>query len=162
MRKLKSKGRDANSRGIRRYFYRGIRNHKRSRLILVGAPIVTPQVSISRYVGRFTLISDAQWKLLFLARVCLWLSRLIVHISQNSELFSLTKGRILEPVKNFYFSEQMQIRKSISSHNSCPYSWQWWYYPIYVRIRCLDSRSTSKYLIQIRILPQNLFVSTSN
>jgi hypothetical protein len=30
------------------------------------------------------------------------------------------------------------------------------------RIRFLDSRSTSKYLIRIRILPQNLFVSTSN
>jgi hypothetical protein len=61
----------------------------------------------------------------------------------------------------------MQIRKSISSRNSCPDSF----------IRTLDScdiiRSMSEsafsivglrpnYLIQIRILPQNLFVSTSN
>jgi hypothetical protein len=33
-------------------------------------------------------------------------------------------------------------------------------YPIGVRIRFLDSRSMSKYLIRICILPQNLFVST--
>jgi hypothetical protein len=38
MRKLKEQGRDANSRGWRWYFYRGIQNHARSRLILVGAP----------------------------------------------------------------------------------------------------------------------------
>ena len=38
MRKLKEQSRDANSRGRRRYFYRGIRNHARFRLILVGAP----------------------------------------------------------------------------------------------------------------------------
>jgi hypothetical protein len=55
---------------------------------------VTPQVSVSCYVGRFILISDAQWKFIFLARVWLWLSRLFVHISPNSELFSLTEGRI--------------------------------------------------------------------
>jgi hypothetical protein len=34
----KEQGRDANSHGWRWYFYRGIRNHARSRLILVGAP----------------------------------------------------------------------------------------------------------------------------
>jgi hypothetical protein len=34
----KEQGRDVNSRGWRRYFYRGIRNHARSRLILIGAP----------------------------------------------------------------------------------------------------------------------------
>jgi hypothetical protein len=33
MRKLKEQGRDANSRGWRRYFYRGIRNHARLWLI---------------------------------------------------------------------------------------------------------------------------------
>jgi hypothetical protein len=38
MRKLKKQGRDANSRGWRRYLYQGIQNHVRSRLILVGAP----------------------------------------------------------------------------------------------------------------------------
>jgi hypothetical protein len=42
---------------------------------------VTPQVSVSCYVGRFISISDAQWKFLFLARVCLWLSRFLIHIS---------------------------------------------------------------------------------
>ena len=32
---------------------------------------VTPQVSVSCYVRRFILISDAQWKFQILARVCL-------------------------------------------------------------------------------------------
>ena len=39
MRNIKEQSRDANSRGRRRYFYRGIRNHARFRLILVGAPM---------------------------------------------------------------------------------------------------------------------------
>ena len=60
---------------------------------------VTPQVSVSCYDGRFILISDAQWKFLFLARVCLWLSRLFIHISPNSELFNLTEGRIWSLLK---------------------------------------------------------------
>jgi hypothetical protein len=47
----------------------------------------------------FIPISDAQWKFLFLARVCLWLSILFVHISPNSELFSLTEGRIWSLLK---------------------------------------------------------------
>jgi hypothetical protein len=34
----KQQGRDANSRGWRQYFYRGILNNSRSRLILIGAP----------------------------------------------------------------------------------------------------------------------------
>jgi hypothetical protein len=34
----KEQGKDANSRGWRQYFYQGIQNHARSRLILVGAP----------------------------------------------------------------------------------------------------------------------------
>jgi hypothetical protein len=38
MRKLKSKGRDENTHRRRQYFYRGIQNHARSRLILVGVP----------------------------------------------------------------------------------------------------------------------------
>jgi hypothetical protein len=60
----------------------------------------------------------------------------------------------------------MQIRKSISSRNSRLDSFirtlDSCYYPIYVWIRCLDSRSTSKYLIRIRILPHDIFVWTSN
>jgi hypothetical protein len=35
---VKERGKDANSRGWRKYFYRGIRNRARSRLILVSAP----------------------------------------------------------------------------------------------------------------------------
>jgi hypothetical protein len=54
---------------------------------------VTPQVSISRYVGRVILISDAQWKFLFLARVCVWLSKFLIHILPNSKLISLTEGQ---------------------------------------------------------------------
>jgi hypothetical protein len=60
---------------------------------------VTLQVSVSCYVGRFILISDAQWKFLFLARVCFWLSRLFIHISPNSELFNLTEGQIWSLLK---------------------------------------------------------------
>ena len=62
---------------------------------------VTPQVSVSCYVGRFILISDAQWKFLFLDRVYLWLSRLSIHNSPNSELFDREKQPILERVKTF-------------------------------------------------------------
>jgi hypothetical protein len=36
----KEQGRDANSCGRRQYFYRGIQNHARFRLILVGAQTV--------------------------------------------------------------------------------------------------------------------------
>jgi hypothetical protein len=67
--------------------------------ILLRGRLWHPQVSISCFVGRFILISDAQWKFLFLARICLWLSRLFVHISPNSELFSLTEGRIWSLLK---------------------------------------------------------------
>jgi hypothetical protein len=69
--------------------------HKRGRFI------VTPQVCISCYVRRFILISDAQWKFLYLARVCLWLSRLFILISPDSKLFSLTEGRIWNLLKLF-------------------------------------------------------------
>jgi hypothetical protein len=58
-------------------------------------------VSISCYVRRFILISYAQWKFLFLACVCLWLSRLFIHTSLNSELFDREKQPILESVKTF-------------------------------------------------------------
>jgi hypothetical protein len=56
--------------------------------------IVTPQVSILCYVRRFVPNLDAQWKFLFPDRVCLCLSGLFIHISPNSELSSLTEGRI--------------------------------------------------------------------
>jgi hypothetical protein len=65
---------------------------------------VTPQVSVSCYDGRFILILDAQWKFLFLARVCLWLSRLFIHISPKSELLSLTEGQFWSMLKTFILS----------------------------------------------------------
>jgi hypothetical protein len=65
---------------------------------------VTPQVSISRYVGRFILISDAQWKFLFLDRAYLCLSGFLleVHriqsysIARNSQFWSVLKLLFLE------------------------------------------------------------------
>jgi hypothetical protein len=76
----KEQGRDANSREWRWYFYRGIRNHARSRLILIGAPTqreaharakyhgrVTPYRAVSllhaQVVLRFQLLSDASCRL---------------------------------------------------------------------------------------------------
>jgi hypothetical protein len=65
--------------------------------------IVTPQVSISRYVGRVILISYAQWKFLFLDRVYLCLSGFLmeVHriqsylIARNNQFWSVLKVLIL-------------------------------------------------------------------
>jgi hypothetical protein len=48
--------------------------------ILLRGKAVTPQVSISCYVGRFILISDAQWKFLFLDHIYL-------HSSSYSWMF---------------------------------------------------------------------------
>jgi hypothetical protein len=79
---------------------------------------VTPQVSISCYVGRFILISDAQWKFLFLARVCLWLSRLFIHISPNSELFNLTEGRIWSLLKLLFLGTNANSIIILNSSNS--------------------------------------------
>jgi hypothetical protein len=87
--------------------------------ILLRGKAVTPQVSISCYVGRFILISDAQWKFLFLAHVCLWLSRLFILISPDSELFSLTEGRIWSLLK-LLFLTQTQTRKSFSTYKPHP------------------------------------------
>jgi hypothetical protein len=89
----------------------------RDEILLRGGKVVTPQVSISCYVGRFIIISDAKWKFLFLAHVCLWLSRLFVHIWPNSELFSLTEGQIWGLLK-LLFSAQMQTRKSFLNYKS--------------------------------------------
>jgi hypothetical protein len=60
---------------------------------------MTPQVSISRYVGRIILILNAQWKFLFLDRVYLCLSDFLmeVHrirsysIARNNQFWSLLK-----------------------------------------------------------------------
>jgi hypothetical protein len=57
----------------------------------------------------FILISDAQWNFLFLARVCLWLSRLFVHISPNLELFSLTEGQIWSWLKTFISQNECRL-----------------------------------------------------
>jgi hypothetical protein len=50
----KEQGRDANSRGWRWYFYRGIRNRARSRLILVGAPTQREAHARAKHHGRVT------------------------------------------------------------------------------------------------------------
>jgi hypothetical protein len=55
MRKLKEQGRDANSHGWRRYFYRGIQNHARSQLILVGAPTQREAHARAKHLGRVIL-----------------------------------------------------------------------------------------------------------
>jgi hypothetical protein len=48
----KEKGRDANSRGWRRYFYQGIHNHARFRLILVGNPTQKEAHARAKHHGR--------------------------------------------------------------------------------------------------------------
>jgi hypothetical protein len=50
----KELSREANSRGRRRYFYRGIRNHARLRLILVGAPTQRKAHARAKHHGRVT------------------------------------------------------------------------------------------------------------
>jgi hypothetical protein len=54
MQKLKEQDRDATSRGWRRYFYRGIQNHARSQLILVGAPTQREAHARAKHLGRVT------------------------------------------------------------------------------------------------------------
>jgi hypothetical protein len=54
MRKLKEQSREANSRGWRRYFYGGIRNRARSRLILVGTPTQSEAHARAKHLGRVT------------------------------------------------------------------------------------------------------------
>jgi hypothetical protein len=50
----KEQDRDANSRGWRQYFYRGIGNHTRFRLILVGAPTQREAHVRTKHLGRVT------------------------------------------------------------------------------------------------------------
>ena len=82
-----------------------------------GGRVWHPQVSISHYIGRFIPISNAQWKFLFLARVCLWLSRLFIYVSLISEFLSLTEGQIWSLLK-LLFSARMRTRKSFSNYKS--------------------------------------------
>jgi hypothetical protein len=62
---------------------------------------VTPQVSVSCYVGRFNLISDAQWKILFLGRIYLLLSNYLWRFHRLLKLFAREKQPNLEPIKTF-------------------------------------------------------------
>jgi hypothetical protein len=131
-----------------------------------GAEPVTPQVSISRYVGRFILISNAQWRFLFLDHIYLLLSSYLWRFHRFLNLFDLKNSQIWSLLKLLFLEANANSKVSLVSHlpSRLIYSdsGQLWCYLIYVWIRFLDSRSTSKYLIQIRILPQDLFVSTSN
>jgi hypothetical protein len=54
MQKLKEQSREANYRGWRRYFYQGIRNRARSRLILVGAPTQREAHARAKHLGWVT------------------------------------------------------------------------------------------------------------
>jgi hypothetical protein len=55
--------------------------------------IVTPQVSVSCYVGRFILISDAQWNFLFLDHVYLHLSSYLWRFHRFRILLDLHKAK---------------------------------------------------------------------
>jgi hypothetical protein len=57
-------------------------------------------------------------KISILARVCLWLFGLFIHISPNLELFSLTEGQIWSLLKLLFLSARMQPRKSFSIYKS--------------------------------------------
>jgi hypothetical protein len=50
----KEQGIDTNSHGRRQYFYRGIRNHARSQLILIGAPTQREAHARAKHLGRVT------------------------------------------------------------------------------------------------------------
>jgi hypothetical protein len=52
--KGKELGRDANSREWHQYFYWGIQNHARSRLILIGAPTQKEAHARAKHLGRVT------------------------------------------------------------------------------------------------------------
>jgi hypothetical protein len=84
-----------------------------------GGRLWHPRCLFSRYVGRFILILDAQWKFLFLDHIYLHSSSYSWMFHQVWNYWSLEQPN-LETVKTFCFSEQTQIRKSISSRNSHP------------------------------------------
>jgi hypothetical protein len=85
--------------------------------ILLRGKAVTPQVSIPRYVRRFILISDAQWKFPFLDRVCLCLSGFLMEVHRIRS-YSVVKNNQFWSVLKLYISERMQTRKSFSNYKS--------------------------------------------
>jgi hypothetical protein len=70
---------------------------------------VTPQVSVSCYVARVILISDAQWKFLFLDRVYLHLSSYLWRFHRFLILFDRENQPILEPVKTFISRNECKL-----------------------------------------------------
>jgi hypothetical protein len=73
-------------------------------------------------------------------------------IVRNNQIWSLLKLLFLGANKN----SKVNIVSQLLSRLIYSDSWQLGYYPIYVQIRCLDSRSMSKYVVRIRILQRNL------
>jgi hypothetical protein len=92
--------------------------------------------------------------------------KLLMNVSPNLELFDLKNSQIWSLLKLLFLetnaNSKINIVSQLPSKLIYSDSRQLRCYLIYVRIRFLDSRSTSKYLIRICILSQNLFVSTSN
>jgi hypothetical protein len=86
--------------------------------------------------------------------------KLIVNVSPNLELFDLKNSQIWSLLKLLFLgaktNSKVNLVSQLPSRLFYSDSWQLWYYPIYVWIRCLDSRFMSKYIIRIRILQQNL------
>jgi hypothetical protein len=60
---------------------------------------MTPQVFISFYVERFILISDAQWKFLFLDRAYLCLSGFLLEVHRIQSYSIARNGRIWSLLK---------------------------------------------------------------
>jgi hypothetical protein len=89
-----------------------------------------------------------------------------MNVSPNLELFDLKNNQIWSLLKLLFLeanaNSKVNLVSQLPSRLIYSDSRQLWCYLIYVWIRFLDSRSMSKYLIRIRILPQDLFVSTSN
>jgi hypothetical protein len=83
-----------------------------------------------------------------------------MNVSPNLELFDLKNIQIWSLLKLLFLGANANSKVNIVSQllSRLIYSnfWQLWYYPIYVRIRLLESRSTSKYYVWIRILQRNL------
>jgi hypothetical protein len=83
-------GATANSMAGKRPWIHGQRGENSGERVSGG---VTPHVSISCYVGRFTLISDAQWKFLFPYHIYLHLSSYswMFHQIWNYSISRITK-----------------------------------------------------------------------
>jgi hypothetical protein len=78
---------------------------------------MTPQVSVLGYVGRIILISDAQWKFLFLDLVYLCLSGFLMEVHRIRS-YSIARNNQFWSVLKLLFSERMQTRWSISIYKS--------------------------------------------